>query len=163
MVTISCVLHTGRLHSGRRRDASDPCGERGCPPIERECRGRTSDIDAAVPHSPLQDGEMQRLAAGLPDGPTMPSGPGENFSFALLVSTLVPVGLHHHHPSAIFTTDPKWRFFWRVGERPTECATEYAELNAAPVLPVRFLGCACSRAVPHQTMISRHHSPSGKE
>lgn len=29
--------------------------------------------------------------------------------------------------------DPKWRFFWRVGERP-ECG-EFSELNVEPVVP----------------------------
>eukprot|EP01135_Chromosphaera_perkinsii_P002159 Nk52_evm93s217 gene=Nk52_evmTU93s217 len=32
--------------------------------------------------------------------------------------------------------DPKWRFFWRLGERPTE--TKYAQLNAEPVIPQAF-------------------------
>ena len=32
--------------------------------------------------------------------------------------------------------DVKWRFFWRVGERPTD--TKYAELNAEPVVPAAF-------------------------
>lgn len=32
--------------------------------------------------------------------------------------------------------DPKWRFFWKLGERPKE--TKFAELNAAPVLPKAF-------------------------
>lgn len=29
--------------------------------------------------------------------------------------------------------DPKWRFFWRLGPRPAH--TQFAELNAAPVIP----------------------------
>ena len=29
--------------------------------------------------------------------------------------------------------DPKWRFMWRIGPRPT--STAFAELNASPVLP----------------------------
>lgn len=32
--------------------------------------------------------------------------------------------------------DPKWRFFWKLGERPAE--TEFPELNAAPVIPKAF-------------------------
>jgi len=32
--------------------------------------------------------------------------------------------------------DPKWRYFWRVGERPTN--TKFPELNAAPVIPESF-------------------------
>ena len=32
--------------------------------------------------------------------------------------------------------DAKWRFFWRVGERPPH--TQFAELNAAPVIPAAF-------------------------
>lgn len=32
--------------------------------------------------------------------------------------------------------DPKWRFFWRMGERPSD--TKYGELNAAPVVPASF-------------------------
>jgi hypothetical protein len=29
--------------------------------------------------------------------------------------------------------DPKWRFFWRIGERPKD--TKFKELNAEPVIP----------------------------
>ncbi len=29
--------------------------------------------------------------------------------------------------------DPKWRFFWRLGPRPSQ--THFAELNAEPVIP----------------------------
>mgnify|MGYP006280751335 CR=1 FL=1 len=32
--------------------------------------------------------------------------------------------------------DLKWRFFWRVGPRPA--ATQFAELNAPPVVPPGF-------------------------
>lgn len=32
--------------------------------------------------------------------------------------------------------DPKWRFFWRLGDRPAE--TKYADLNAPPVTPEKF-------------------------
>ncbi|KJE88723.1 hypothetical protein CAOG_00318 [Capsaspora owczarzaki ATCC 30864] len=32
--------------------------------------------------------------------------------------------------------DPKWRFFWRLGERPSE--TKFKELNAEPVVPKAF-------------------------
>lgn len=32
--------------------------------------------------------------------------------------------------------DPKWRFFWRVGDRPEH--TQFAEQNAAPVVPENF-------------------------
>eukprot|EP00299_Pterocystis_sp_00344_P003398 c1401_g1_i1.p1 GENE.c1401_g1_i1~~c1401_g1_i1.p1 ORF type:complete len:347 (+),score=67.87 c1401_g1_i1:30-1070(+) len=32
--------------------------------------------------------------------------------------------------------DPKWRYFWRIGERPQ--STEFAELNAEPVIPQAF-------------------------
>lgn len=32
--------------------------------------------------------------------------------------------------------DPKWRYMWRVGPRPT--ATEFEELNADPVIPEGF-------------------------
>jgi len=32
--------------------------------------------------------------------------------------------------------DPKWRYFWRIGERPK--STQYPELNAAPVIPKNF-------------------------
>lgn len=34
--------------------------------------------------------------------------------------------------------DPKWRFFWRVGERPN--TTDYPELNATQVVPDGFRG-----------------------
>ncbi|RKO88752.1 hypothetical protein BDK51DRAFT_15361 [Blyttiomyces helicus] len=32
--------------------------------------------------------------------------------------------------------DPKWRFFWRIGEAPKE--TKFERLNAAPVVPEAF-------------------------
>jgi hypothetical protein len=32
--------------------------------------------------------------------------------------------------------DPKWRFFWRIGPRPTE--TQFAQLNAEAVVPPEF-------------------------
>lgn len=32
--------------------------------------------------------------------------------------------------------DPKWRYFWRIGSRPT--VTKFTELNAAPVIPAAF-------------------------
>ncbi len=32
--------------------------------------------------------------------------------------------------------DPKWRYFWRIGGRPTE--TKFNELNEAPVVPAAF-------------------------
>lgn len=41
-----------------------------------------------------------------------------------------------HRPQPPTAADVKWRFFWRVGERPLE--TQYSELNAAPVTPVGF-------------------------
>ena len=55
----------------------------------------------------LIDRDMQSAARSLPEGhrPTTPSGP-----------------------------DPKWRFFWRIGERPMD--GKFAELNADPVVPV---------------------------
>lgn len=33
--------------------------------------------------------------------------------------------------------DPKWRYMWRIGDRPAE--TCYAELNAEPVVPAGAL------------------------
>ena len=42
-----------------------------------------------------------------------------------------------HQPSLPTGPDPKWRFFWRVGERPSN--GQYAELNAEPVVPVSSL------------------------
>jgi len=32
--------------------------------------------------------------------------------------------------------DPKWRYFWRIGERPN--STKFPELNAPPVIPSHF-------------------------
>jgi isopenicillin N synthase-like dioxygenase len=40
-------------------------------------------------------------------------------------------------PSIPSTADAKWRFFWRVGERPKHF-TRFAELNAEPVIPAAF-------------------------
>jgi len=39
-------------------------------------------------------------------------------------------------PLPIVGPDPKWRFFWRIGERPTSGGFE--DLNAEPVLPTAF-------------------------
>eukprot|EP00887_Chlorella_sp_A99_P005625 scaffold1.g5625.t1 len=41
-----------------------------------------------------------------------------------------------HRPITPTGPDPKWRFFWRVGERPQH--TQYGELNAEPVVPAAF-------------------------
>ncbi|KAF2073569.1 hypothetical protein CYY_005118 [Polysphondylium violaceum] len=32
--------------------------------------------------------------------------------------------------------DPKWRFFWRIGDRPAD--TKFPELNCPPVIPAKF-------------------------
>jgi hypothetical protein len=34
--------------------------------------------------------------------------------------------------------DPKWRFFWRIGQRPTESQTQFPQLNAPQVIPDAF-------------------------
>lgn len=34
--------------------------------------------------------------------------------------------------------DPKWRFFWRLGDRPPPGATAFPELNAPQVVPAAF-------------------------
>eukprot|EP00762_Andalucia_godoyi_P006724 ANDGO_06205.mRNA.1 hypothetical protein DFA_10003 len=41
-------------------------------------------------------------------------------------------------PHELKKADPKWRFFWRVGERPAASESKYPELNAAPVYPKAF-------------------------
>jgi len=41
-----------------------------------------------------------------------------------------------HQPSNVTGPDPKWRFFWRIGERPDDVMFE--DLNAAPVVPAAF-------------------------
>jgi hypothetical protein len=41
-----------------------------------------------------------------------------------------------HKPSAVTGADPKWRFFWRIGERPPDVFFE--DLNAAAVIPAAF-------------------------
>ncbi len=38
-----------------------------------------------------------------------------------------------HRAMAPAGADPKWRFMWRIGDRPA--ATSYWELNAEPVIP----------------------------
>eukprot|EP00300_Choanocystis_sp_HF-7_P042313 c9068_g1_i1.p1 GENE.c9068_g1_i1~~c9068_g1_i1.p1 ORF type:complete len:354 (+),score=81.94 c9068_g1_i1:60-1121(+) len=48
-----------------------------------------------------------------------------NTKYADMCRPLHPVG-----------KDPKWRFFWRIGDRPTE--TSFPELNEAPVIPAAF-------------------------
>lgn len=50
------------------------------------------------------------------------------------IASLAPQ--HRATPLAKDGADPKWRFMWRVGPRPD--TTEYAELNAAPVIPAGF-------------------------
>ena len=45
-----------------------------------------------------------------------------------------------HRPLQPTGPDPKWRFFWRIGERPDADKTEFADLNAAPVIPKAFAG-----------------------
>jgi hypothetical protein len=52
------------------------------------------------------------------------------------VSTMPP----EHRPLQPSVPDPKWRFFWRMGERPDESETEFADLNAPPVVPASFEG-----------------------
>ncbi len=42
-----------------------------------------------------------------------------------------------NRPAPIGGADPKWRFFWRVGERPT-AGGGFEDLNAAPVVPAAF-------------------------
>jgi len=49
-----------------------------------------------------------------------------------VISKLDPKNAAHKPKGA----DPKWRFFWRIGERPEK--TAFAEQNAAPVVPERF-------------------------
>jgi len=46
---------------------------------------------------------------------------------------------HPHRPTIPTTADVKWRYFWRVGERPKE--TRFTELNAEPVIPSAFPHC----------------------
>ena len=41
-----------------------------------------------------------------------------------------------HRPTIPNQADVKWRFFWRVGDRPTH--TRFKELNAEPVIPAGF-------------------------
>lgn len=38
-----------------------------------------------------------------------------------------------HRPTLPTGPDPKWRYFWRIGDRPAD--TDFAELNAEPVVP----------------------------
>lgn len=41
-----------------------------------------------------------------------------------------------HRPTKVEGADPKWRFFWRIGQRPDGAL--YENLNAAPVTPAAF-------------------------
>lgn len=42
--------------------------------------------------------------------------------------------------------DPKWRYMWRIGDRPAE--TRYAELNAEPVVPAgALLACLLTQCL----------------
>jgi len=43
-------------------------------------------------------------------------------------------GANAAHPP--MGADKKWRFFWRIGDRPKH--TSFAELNATPVIPAKF-------------------------
>lgn len=49
-----------------------------------------------------------------------------------LIESLEPKNAAHKPKGA----DPKWRFFWRMGERPDK--TQFAEQNAPPVIPEHF-------------------------
>lgn len=42
-----------------------------------------------------------------------------------------------HRARAPKGADPKWRYMWRIGERPAE--TQFKELNAEPVIPAGML------------------------
>jgi len=41
-----------------------------------------------------------------------------------------------HRPHKPNTADPKWRFFWRIGERPA--TSDFPEQNLEPVVPAAF-------------------------
>jgi len=43
---------------------------------------------------------------------------------------------HPHDAQSPKGADPKWRYFWRIGERPQK--TQFVELNAEPVIPEDF-------------------------
>lgn len=45
---------------------------------------------------------------------------------------------HKPHVKKGQGADPKWRFFWRIGERPSEEETDFPELNAKQVIPKKF-------------------------
>lgn len=47
----------------------------------------------------------------------------------------IRVSAQEHRATLPRGPDPKWRFFWRVGERPQPENTRFPELNAAPVVP----------------------------
>jgi len=49
-----------------------------------------------------------------------------------VIKTLSPTNAAHVPKGA----DPKWRYFWRIGERPQN--TKFPELNAPPVIPTNF-------------------------
>ncbi len=53
-------------------------------------------------------------------------------NFDDLFSPFVKCLPHQIHSQA----DPKWRFFWRIGERPPQ--TEFNHLNAPQVIPAAF-------------------------
>jgi isopenicillin N synthase-like dioxygenase len=68
-----------------------------------------------------------------PDGVERPR---VNESF---VDKLVEPNLPVSQPSvAARKKDPKWRFFWRIGDRPAEGATRFPQLNAPQVVPAAF-------------------------
>ena len=54
--------------------------------------------------------------------------------------------LPEHRATVPPGADPKWRFFWRLGPRPER--TQFAELNAEPVIPAGKLSVStsCQRA-----------------
>jgi isopenicillin N synthase-like dioxygenase len=49
---------------------------------------------------------------------------------------LVESILEENRPLESIGPDPKWRFFWRIGDQPT--TTKYPALNADPVVPGAF-------------------------
>ena len=50
--------------------------------------------------------------------------------------------LPEHRATVPPGADPKWRFFWRLGPRPER--TQFAELNAEPVIPAGDLSLSSS-------------------
>ncbi|KAI8592548.1 hypothetical protein BDZ88DRAFT_406897 [Geranomyces variabilis] len=106
---------------------------------------RVSEGQSATFLDTMEDYFVQPTEAKLPDArpefgyqvgvtPANTEKPrcGRDESCNAMVAEMEP----QNRPLPYDGVDPKWRFFWRIGEAPKE--TQFARLNADPVVPAAF-------------------------